>query len=106
MHNCFCQVILLTGLPGFLLVLAWTLLLVVRMVRVFFSRADAVPLHLAFLSIPLTGMLLYNQMEYELFPAWDSSTKAFLLIAGVFLGLYREYCPEKAKAPVPETEAE
>ncbi|MCR5576652.1 MAG: hypothetical protein K6F56_06550 [Oscillospiraceae bacterium] len=106
MHNCFCQALLLTGLPGFLLALAWALSLVTRMIRMFFSRAEAVPLHLAFLSIPLTGMLLYTQMEYELFPAWDSCTKAFLLLAGVFLGLYREYYPAKAKAPAPAAEAE
>ena len=106
MHNYFFQTLLQTGLPGLLLVLAWTLCLVVRMIRVYFSRAVSVPLHIAFLTIPMTGMFLYNQLEYELFPAGDSCTKAFLLIAGVFLGLYREYFPAKAKAPVPETEAE
>lgn len=97
MHNYFFQTLLLTGLPGFLLVLAWTVLIVVRMIRVFFSRAASVPLHIAFLTIPMTGMFIYNQLEYELFPAWDSSTKAFLLIAGVFLGLYREYFGQRGE---------
>ena len=95
MHNYLFQSILLAGLPGFLMVLAWTLLLVVRMIRVFFSREETVPLSIAFLTIPMTGMLIFNMMEYELFPAWDSSSLAFLLLTGVFLGLYREYFPEK-----------
>lgn len=95
MHNYLFQSILLTGLPGFLMVLFWTLLIVVRMIRMFFSREETVPLSIAFLTIPMTGMFLFNMMEYELFPAWDSSSQAFLLLAGVFLGLYREYVPDK-----------
>lgn len=95
MHNYLFQSILLAGLPGFLMVLFWTLLLVVRMIRVFFSREETVPLSIAFLTIPMTGMLIFNMMEYELFPAWDTSSLAFLLLAGVFLGLYREHFPEK-----------
>ncbi len=93
MHNFLFQTILQTGLPGFLLVLAWTLLIVVRMIRVFFSRGESVPLSVAFLTIPMTGMFLFCSMEYELFPAWDTSTQAFLLLTGVFLGMYREYFP-------------
>ncbi len=93
MHNFLFQTILQTGLPGFLLVLAWTLLIVVRMIRVFFSRGESVPLSVAFLTIPMTGMFLFCSMEYELFPAWDTSTQAFLLLTGTFLGMYREYYP-------------
>ena len=101
MHNYLFQSILLVGVPGFLLVLAWTLLIVVRMLRVFFSRGEsAVPLSVAFLTIPLTGMFLYSSMEYELFPAWDTCTQGFLLLAGVFLGMYREYFPKNAPASV------
>ena len=101
MHNYLFQSILQTGLPGFLLLLAWTLLIVVRMLRVFFSRGEsAVPLSVAFLTIPLTGMFLYSSMEYELFPAWDTCTQGFLLLAGVFLGMYREYFPKNAPASV------
>ena len=96
MHNYLFQAILQTGLPGFLLILAWTLLIAARMVRVFFSREDAVPLPIAFLTIPMTGMFIHGMMENVLFPAWDSGTRAFLLLAGIFLGLYREYYPDKS----------
>ena len=100
MHNYLFQSILQTGLPGFLLLLGWTLLIVVRMIRVFFSRgASAVPLSFAFLTIPMTGMFLFSSMEYELFPAWDACTQAFLLLTGAFLGMYREYYPAKNGAP-------
>ena len=96
MHNYLFQSILLTGLPGFLLVLAWTLLIIVRMLRVFFSRgASAVSFPVAFLTIPMTGMFVFCSMEYELFPAWDTCTQGFLLLTGVFLGMYREYYPAK-----------
>ena len=103
MHNCLFQVVLLTGLPGLLLVLGWFLLSIRRMLSVFFSGAEQVPLPIAFLTIPLTGMFLFSLMEYELFPAWDSSTRAFLLLLGIFTGLYHEYFP-KQKAPA-EAEA-
>ena len=103
MHNYIFQVVLLAGLPGLLLVLAWTLLSVRRLIRVFFSRGEQIPLAIAFLTIPLTGMFLFNMMEYELFPAWDSSTRAFLLLLGIFTGIYHEYYPAQ-KAPA-EAEA-
>lgn len=101
MHNSFLQVLMLTGLPGFLALVAWALLIIVRMVRVFFSRADTVPFSIAFLTIPLTGMFVFSMMESELFPAYDSSTKVFLMLAGIFLGMYRELFP-KAGAPASE----
>ena len=55
------------------------------------------------LTVPLTGMFVFNMMEYELFPAWDSSTRAFLLLLGIFTGIYHEYFPAQ-KAPA-EAEA-
>ena len=44
----------------------------------------------------MTGMFIHGMMENVLFPAWESSTRAFLLLAGIFLGLYREYYPGKS----------
>lgn len=93
MHNYLFQVLQLAGLPGFLLVLAWSLLLIVKMVRAFFSPRGKLPFSTVFLTIPLTGMFVFCSMEYELFPAWDSSTRVFLLLLGLFLGLYREAYP-------------
>lgn len=99
MHSFLFQALMLTGLPGFLLLLAWALISASRMLRVYFAPKEAVPLPIAYLTIPLTGMFVFNLMEYQLFPAWDSSSQGFLLVLGVFTGLYRElYSKEKNSA--------
>lgn len=88
MHNGFLQVLMLTGLPGLILIIAWTILMVIRMIRIFF-RNDVSPAVKA-LIIPLAGIFIYQLAEVHVFSDSDILGKVFFLIAGVFLSYYSE----------------
>lgn len=100
-HNYLLQVLLLTGVPGFLLVLAFSLLLVYRCIRLFFSTGA---LSDRLLILPLTGILMYGMLETILFT--DSADQRaltdfrelfFFLVAGIVLAAYYEQFPPKQK---------
>ncbi len=96
-HNYLLQVLLLTGLPGFLLVLAFSVLLVIRCIRFFFSGAA---LSDKLLVLPITGVFMYGMLETILFT--DSADQRaltdfrelfFFLLAGFVLAAYYEQFP-------------
>jgi len=88
MHNSFMQVLMLFGVPGLLLVLAWTVLMVKNMLRLFFSKMA--PLHDKFLTVPLAGVFVISLAEVFIFGSLDTITIVFYLIAGAFLSRYYE----------------
>ena len=88
MHNSFMQTLMLFGLPGLLLVLAWTVLMVKKMLRLFFSKVA--PLHDKFLTVPLAGIFLVSLAEVFIFCSIDTIAIVFYLIAGAFLSRYYE----------------
>ncbi len=98
MHNMFAQCLMLTGLPGVLLLAAWCVLLAVKMIRFFFCRSESVPFASAFLTIPLTGMLLFNMAEVLITTNYDVASDLFFLLAGIFLAEYDERFPRREAA--------
>ncbi len=101
MHNVLLQVLMLTGLPGFLLVLAFFVLLIFRAVRLFFSGA---PTAVKSLVLPVSGVLFYGLFEIILFTAsaderalTDFRELFFFLIAGVVLAYSYEFAPAKGR---------
>lgn len=97
MHNLIAQTFMLTGLPGTLLVLAWCVLLLIKLVRAFFRRAQDVPITYAILTIPLACVFLYDMVEVIVFTNFDVCGYVFLLLAGLFLAEYEELSPRGAK---------
>ena len=103
MHNFLLQTLMLTGVIGLALALVFTVLLVWRMIRLFFcDRADTA---VKTLTLPLTGILIYGMFETILFTAsaddravTDFRELFFFLIAGVLLGYYYELFPPKQRA--------
>ena len=100
-HNYLLQVLLLTGLPGFLLVLAFSVLLVIRCVRLFFSGAALTE---KLLVLPISGIFMYGMLETILFT--DSADQRaltdfrelfFFLLAGFVLAAYYEQFPASPK---------
>ena len=100
-HNYLLQVLLLTGLPGFLLVLAFSVLLVIRCVRLFFSEAALTE---KLLVLPISGIFMYGMLETILFT--DSADQRaltdfrelfFFLLAGFVLAAYYEQFPASPK---------
>lgn len=78
-HNTFLQVFALTGLLGLGLVLAFTVIISIRIVRLFFSEA---PLAVKSLSLILVGSFCYNLLETCQFVVSDVRSFLFYIIAG------------------------
>ena len=104
MHNFLLQVLMLTGIPGLLLVVAFTVLMVVKMIRLFFSEKEGAALDVKLLTLPLSGIFIYGMFEIILFTAsaderalTDFRELCFFLLAGIFLGFYYELFPPKKK---------
>ena len=100
MHNLWLQVLMLTGLPGLLLVLAFCILLVWRMLRLFFSEAAGLAVKI--LTFPLVGTLIYGMFETILFTQCaddrantDFRELFFFLVAGIVLAYSYELVPKK-----------
>ena len=94
-HNVFLETLMLTGLPGLLLALAFTLILVWRMVRVFFAAGAELSVKL--LTLPLATVLLKNMGETTLLRYDDITNYVFFLAAGAFLAFSYELFPEKSR---------
>ncbi|MCR5575941.1 MAG: O-antigen ligase family protein [Oscillospiraceae bacterium] len=95
MHNYLLQVLMLTGIPGFLLVLAFSVLLVWHAVRLFFSAAPAV---IKTLVLPISGILFYGMFEIIIFTEsadmralTDFRELFFFLLAGIVLAYSGEF---------------
>ena len=92
-HNFFLETLMLTGLPGLLLILAFFFILVCRMLRIFFDTG--VDSSIKLLTLPLTTVLLKNMGEAMLLRYDDITNYFFFLVAGVFLAYSYELLPEK-----------
>ncbi len=104
MHNIWLQVLMLTGLPGLLPVLAFSLLLVWRMLRLFFSQNPEAGIAVKCLTLPLSGVLLYGLFETMLFTQCadgrantDFRELFFFLVAGIVLAYSYELAPPKKR---------
>ena len=104
MHNYLLQVLMLTGLIGFLLALGFSVLLVVRMIRLFFTQNPDADTAIKSLTLPVSGILLYGMLETVIFTnsaderaLTDFRELFFFLLAGVVLAYSYELAPGKKK---------
>ena len=102
MHNYLLQVLMLTGLIGFLLALAFSVLVVVRAVRLFFTQNPAATVAIKSLTLPVSGIMLYGMMETVIFTnsaderaVTDFRELFFFLIVGAMLAYSCELAPMK-----------
>lgn len=94
-HNTFLQQLLMTGVPGLLLYLGLVGILLVRMLRCYFS---AVAASLRCLVATLAGMMLYGLLEPLLSCQVKFPSLLFCLVAGFFVQEWREWQDEEARA--------
>ncbi len=94
-HNYLLQTLMLTGLPGLLLVLAVSLLLALRAFRMFL--ASGAPLREKLLWLPVLGTLLFGQMESGFFSYTDERTLCFYLVSGLALGEWYDWARAQGK---------
>ena len=83
-HNFMLQTLMLTGLPGLLLALAFCALLVICAFRALLD--PGCPLSEILLWLPLLCTLVYEQFESGLFTYTDARSLFFFLMAGFALG--------------------
>lgn len=91
MHNSYMQTLMLTGLPGLLLVVLWTVLLLKKMIKLFFSKEYGFAAKIPVLAI--AGFLVIALSESFLFMKLDLCTMAFLLWTGIFAADYYDIFP-------------
>lgn len=98
-HNYLIESLFLTGIPGLFIMLVFSAILLVRMLKVFFSpRAE---MYYKLLVIPLSVILVKNMGEATL--VWhysianDITNYIFFLVAGLFLAYSYELFPEKRR---------
>ena len=98
-HNYLIETLMLTGVPGLILMALFSLFLVVRMIKVFFSPDAALLPKL--LTIPLTATLFKGLGEATLIfhdrVGNDITNYIFFLAAGIFLAYSYELFPEKRR---------
>lgn len=95
MHNFILDSLMLTGLPGALILIVFTLFLVIRMVRVFFSATA--PMQLKLLTLPVAMLLVDNMMEAHILRYDIMPSILFFFITGTFLAWSYEVLPGKEK---------
>lgn len=101
MHNMFLEVLLLAGIPGLLIILSWTVCMVIKMLRFYFSEPeDREKLPLKVLTIPIAGILTWHLAEVCIFTKEDILCKAFFLICGLFLGYFKDRFQTKTDEPI------
>ena len=90
-HNMFLNILMLTGIPGFIIAIVFLYVLIKKMIILFFSKDTDASLAEKTLVLPLTGYILYGAtLEVLLFTEADIRTFAFFLIAGVLLADCRD----------------
>ncbi len=88
MHNFLMEAMVGLGIPGFLILLCWTLIIVKDMVLMFFSKNAKDSIEKKLLILPIAGMFLINMCEISIFGQIDLSGIVFFMIAGVFTSYY------------------
>lgn len=87
-QNYLIQVLIVTGLPGLLLVVVFSLLLVVKSVKSFFCCGEKLLLSYKMLVLPIAASMAYMMFEIGLFTTTDLRTLFFFLMSGMFVGGY------------------
>ena len=95
MHNSYLQVLHFTGIPGLLLVIAFSVLLAIRALKLFFSENEKADMAVKSLVLFLPGFLIYNMLETSMFALQDFRSISLFLIAGAVIACTYDYeiCP-------------
>ncbi len=96
-HNSFLSVLVYTGLPGFAIMLAFCILLIRRMLKVYFSGDERATTAVISLAALLAAMFIYNMFEASIFFITDIRSIIFFITAGAFLAYSYEICPPRKK---------
>ena len=94
-HNSFLQTLVVGGGISFLMAIAFTVLLAVYGLRLFFRKG--VPMHLRLLVLAPVGLLIHSMTEAILFVDTRLPNMLFFFLAGMIIAYASELCPRKEK---------
>ena len=83
-HNAYMDFLMISGLPGFLLTMCFFVILVIKMIRLFFIVDCSITLEVKALTIMLTGIMVYNLFETAFFDNIICTT-VFSMVSGYIL---------------------
>lgn len=93
MHNSYLQVLHMAGIPGLLLAIAFTVLLAIHGLRLFFSESEKADLAVKCLVLFLPGYFIYNMLETSMFVYQDFRSISLFLIAGAIVAYSGDIYP-------------
>ncbi len=97
MHNSYVQVLHFAGLPGLIIVIAFTVLLLIDSVKLYFSESVKADMAVKTLVLFLPGMFIYNMLETSVFAFLDMRSMVLFLAAGAVIAYSYELCPPGVK---------
>ena len=89
-HNMVIQALVLTGIPGALLLIAFVMLQLVRMIRAYFDMTGRIGMEHKVLLVLQAVLLLYGMAEVLLSRLVGFASVSFLLSGGIFTEIERE----------------
>ena len=95
LHNSFLQTLVVGGGISFLMALAFTVLLAIYDLRLFFGKG--VPLYLRLLVLAPVGMLIHSMTEAILFIDTRLPNMLFFFLSGMIIAYATELCPRNGK---------
>ena len=96
-QNYLIQVMIITGITGLLLAAAFSFLLVMKAIRLFFNRKKNIPISVKTLVLPVVACLIYMMFEIGIFTSTDLRTLFFFLLSGMTMGWYYALFPKAAE---------
>lgn len=90
-HTMFLQVLMLAGIPGLLLMLAFVVLVSIRIIRLYFAPSECMAVKV--LTLPMTGFLVYNMLDASLFYSFDLRSTLFFVLAGAVTAFSQDIHP-------------
>ena len=89
-HNLFLYVLLITGVPGLGLIVLFLVLLLKRILTLYFRNDSGIKTEHRVLVLFLGGIMMYNMLEISFIANFDIRSIAFVFIAGAVIAYEKE----------------
>lgn len=99
-HNSYLELLMYGGLPGFLLMMAAFVIIVVKSVRVFFAENSGATPEIKILIAVIAGIMVYNLFETSFIHKYYMCTAMYFVVAGYILACEKELCGNKSSGCV------
>jgi len=94
-HNSYLELLMYGGLPGFLLMMAVLVVLVLKSIRLFFTENSGATPAIKSLTAVVAGIMVYNMFETSFIHKYYICTAVYFVVAGYILAYEKELCGKK-----------